>query len=167
MLSVQVKVKRSKIGVFSWHHFAWAHCDRFDHPPKALELTAAVYWSLPMVQVWFSLFTHDSCFIYQLGCSQRRLYVSAVSSQILGVTDPPEGISCTDSHHLLAELCKGAELIQRLLDHQPQRRNTTRDTPSGDLASSDSIFSKLPSRFAAPSTALHHSGPQATFKPPN
>lgn len=53
MLPVQVKVKRREIGVFSWHHFASAHCDRFDRPPKALELTAAVYWSLPMVQVWF------------------------------------------------------------------------------------------------------------------
>ncbi|XP_041822170.1 R3H domain-containing protein 1 isoform X2 [Chelmon rostratus] len=88
----------------------------------------------------------------------------AVSSQILEVTDPPEGISCTDSHHLLAELCKGGELIQRLSDHQPRLRNTTRDAPSGDLASSYSIFSMLPSRFAAPSAALHHSGPRATFK---
>ncbi|KAM9333948.1 R3H domain-containing protein 1 [Symphorus nematophorus] len=81
----------------------------------------------------------------------------AVSSQILEVTDPPEGISCTDSHHLLAELCKGGELIQRLSDHQPRLlRNTTRDAPGGDLASSYSIFAMLPSRFAAPSAALHH-----------
>ncbi|XP_040887992.1 R3H domain-containing protein 1-like isoform X6 [Toxotes jaculatrix] len=88
----------------------------------------------------------------------------AVSSQILEVTDPPEGISCTDSHHLLAELCKGGELILRLSDHQPRLCYTTRDTPGGDLASSYSIFAMLPSRYAAPSTALHHSGPQATFK---
>ncbi|KAK2856897.1 hypothetical protein Q5P01_005632 [Channa striata] len=88
----------------------------------------------------------------------------AVSSHILEVTDPPEGFSCTDSHHLLAELCKGGELIQRLSDHQPQLCNTTRDTPGGDLASSFSIFAMLPSRYAAPSTALHHSSPQATFK---
>ncbi|XP_071320047.1 R3H domain-containing protein 1 isoform X4 [Trachinotus anak] len=88
----------------------------------------------------------------------------AVSSQILEVTDPPEGISCTDSHHLLAELCRGGELILRLSDHQPRLRNTTRDAPGGDLASSYSIFAMLPSRYAAPSTALHHSGPQATFK---
>ncbi|XP_035533494.1 R3H domain-containing protein 1 [Morone saxatilis] len=88
----------------------------------------------------------------------------AVSSQILEVTDPPEGISCTDSHHLLAELCKGGELIRRLSDHQPRLCNTTRDAPSGDLASSYSIFAMLPSRFAAPSAALHHGGPQATFK---
>ncbi|XP_049918989.1 R3H domain-containing protein 1-like isoform X4 [Epinephelus moara] len=88
----------------------------------------------------------------------------AVSSQILEVTDPPEGISCTDSHHLLAELCRGGELIQRLSDHQPRLCNTTRDAPSGHLASSYSIFAMLPSRYAAPSAALHHSGPQATFK---
>ncbi|XP_033471692.1 R3H domain-containing protein 1 isoform X6 [Epinephelus lanceolatus] len=88
----------------------------------------------------------------------------AVSSQILEVTDPPEGISCTDSHHLLAELCRGGELIQRLSDHQPRLCNTTRDAPSGHLASSYSIFAVLHSRYAAPSAALHHSGPQATFK---
>ncbi|KAI3365771.1 hypothetical protein L3Q82_000770 [Scortum barcoo] len=89
----------------------------------------------------------------------------AVSSHILEVTDPPEGISCTDSHHLLAELCKGGELIQRLSDHQPRLRSTTRDAPGGDLASSYSIFAMLPSRYAAPGAALHHhSGPQATFK---
>ncbi|KAL7369689.1 hypothetical protein ABVT39_005527 [Epinephelus coioides] len=88
----------------------------------------------------------------------------AVSSQILEVTDPPEGISCTDSHHLLAELCRGGELIQRLSDHQPRLCNTTRDAPSGHLASSYSIFAMLHSRYAAPSAALHHSGPQATFK---
>ncbi|TKS66249.1 R3H domain-containing protein 1 [Collichthys lucidus] len=88
----------------------------------------------------------------------------AVSSQILEVTDPPEGISCTDSHHLLAELCKGGKLIQRLSDHQPRLCNTTRDAPSRDLASSYSIFAMLPSRFAAPSAALHNSGPQAPFK---
>ncbi|XP_073318258.1 R3H domain-containing protein 1 isoform X2 [Pagrus major] len=88
----------------------------------------------------------------------------AVSSQILEVTDPPEGISCTDSHHLLAELCKGGELIQRLSDHRPRLCNTTRDAPSRDLASSYSIFAMLPSRFSAPSTTFHHSGPRATFK---
>ncbi|XP_026218260.1 R3H domain-containing protein 1-like isoform X2 [Anabas testudineus] len=88
----------------------------------------------------------------------------AVSSQILEVTDPPEGISCTDSHHLLAGLCKGGELIQRLSDHQRRLCNTTRDAPSGDLASSYSVFAMLPCRLAAPSTALHHSSPQATFK---
>lgn len=88
-----------------------------------------------------------------------------MSSQILEVTDPPEGISCTDSHHLLAELCKGGELIQRLSDHQPRLRNTTRDAPGGHLASSYSIFAMLPSRYAVPpSAALHHSGPRATFK---
>ncbi|XP_029300441.1 LOW QUALITY PROTEIN: R3H domain-containing protein 1 [Cottoperca gobio] len=80
----------------------------------------------------------------------------AVSSQILEVADPPEGISCTDSHHLLAELCKGGQLIQRLSDHQPRLRNTTRDAPSGHLASSYSIFAMLPSRYAAPSSALRH-----------
>lgn len=110
------------------------------------------------------LFTHDSCFIYWLRRSQCCLCVSAVSSQILEVTDPPEGISCTDSHHLLAELCKGGKLIQRLSDHQPGLCNTTRDAPSRDLASSYSIFAMLPSRFAAPSAALHNSGPQAPFK---
>ncbi|KAF3706260.1 R3H domain-containing protein 1 [Channa argus] len=88
----------------------------------------------------------------------------AVSNQILEVTDPPEGFSCTDSHHLLAELCKGGKLIQRLSDHQPQLCNTTRDAPGRDLASSFSIFAMLPSRYAAPSTALHHGSPQATFK---
>lgn len=86
------------------------------------------------------LFTHDSCFIYRLGCSQHCLSVSAVSSQTLEVTDPLEGISCTDSHHLLAELCKGSELIQRLSDHRSQLRSTSRDAPSGDPASSWSIF---------------------------
>uniref|UniRef100_UPI0037E8D93B R3H domain-containing protein 1 isoform X2 n=1 Tax=Semicossyphus pulcher TaxID=241346 RepID=UPI0037E8D93B len=79
----------------------------------------------------------------------------AVSSQILEVTDPPQGISCTDSHPLLAELCKGGELIQRLSDHQPGPCNTTRDAPSGHLASPYSIFAILPSRY---------SSPQANFK---
>ncbi|KAJ4924042.1 hypothetical protein JOQ06_000284 [Pogonophryne albipinna] len=68
----------------------------------------------------------------------------AVSSQILEVTDPPEGISCTESHHLLANFCKGGQLIQR---------NTTRDA---HLASSYSIFAMLPSRYSAPSSTLHH-----------
>ncbi|KAK5847523.1 hypothetical protein PBY51_016643 [Eleginops maclovinus] len=80
----------------------------------------------------------------------------AVSSQILEVTDPPEGISCTDSHHLLADLCKGGQLIQRLSDHRPRLRNTTRDAPGGHLASSYSIFAMLPSRYAGPSSTLHH-----------
>ncbi|XP_029375320.1 R3H domain-containing protein 1 isoform X2 [Echeneis naucrates] len=88
----------------------------------------------------------------------------AVRSQIVEVTDPPEGISCSDSHHLLAELCKGGELILQLSDHHPRLCNATRDTPSRDLASSYSIFAMLPSRYAAPTTGLHHSGPQATFK---
>ncbi|XP_039997896.1 R3H domain-containing protein 1 isoform X2 [Xiphias gladius] len=88
----------------------------------------------------------------------------AVSSQILEVTDPPEGISCKDSHHLLAELCKRGELILRLSDHQPRLCNTTRDAPGGDLASSYSIFAMLPTRYAAPNTALQHSAPQATIK---
>lgn len=34
------------------------------------------------------LCTHDSCFIYWLGCSQHCLSISAVSSQTLEVTDP-------------------------------------------------------------------------------
>uniref|UniRef100_A0A7N8XVL3 R3H domain containing 1 n=1 Tax=Mastacembelus armatus TaxID=205130 RepID=A0A7N8XVL3_9TELE len=84
--------------------------------------------------------------------------------QVREVTDPPEGISCTDSHHLLAELCKGGELIQRLSDHQPRLCSTTRDAPGRDLASSYSVFAMLPSRYAAPSTTLHHSGPRASFK---
>ncbi|XP_045910700.1 R3H domain-containing protein 1 isoform X3 [Micropterus dolomieu] len=91
----------------------------------------------------------------------------AVSSQILEVTHPPEGISCTDSHHLLAELCKGGELIQRLSDHQPRLCNTTRDAPSRDLASSYSIFAMLPSRYAAPGTTLHHSAPPGHLKTQN
>ncbi|KAM6958301.1 R3H domain-containing protein 1 isoform 2-T3 [Tautogolabrus adspersus] len=80
----------------------------------------------------------------------------AVSSQILEVTDPPQGISCTDSHPLLAELCKGGELIQRLSDHQPGLCNTARDAPSGHLAPSYSIFAILPSRY---------NNPHANFKP--
>jgi len=70
--------------------------------------------------------------------------VSAVSSQILEVTDP------LDSHHLLAELCRGGELIQRLSDHQPRLRSAARDSPGGRLASSYSIFAMLPPRYAAP-----------------
>ncbi|XP_056286895.1 R3H domain-containing protein 1 isoform X3 [Pseudoliparis swirei] len=68
----------------------------------------------------------------------------AVSSQILEVTDP------LDSHHLLAELCRGGELIQRLSDHQPRLRSAARDSPGGRLASSYSIFAMLPPRYAAP-----------------
>ncbi|CAJ1087042.1 Hypothetical predicted protein [Xyrichtys novacula] len=79
----------------------------------------------------------------------------AVSSQSLEVTDPPQGIGCTDSHPLLAELCKGGELIQRLSDHQPGLRNPTRDAPSGHLAPSYSIFAILPSRY---------NNPQANFR---
>ncbi|XP_034408789.1 R3H domain-containing protein 1-like isoform X3 [Cyclopterus lumpus] len=88
----------------------------------------------------------------------------AVSSQILEVTDPLEGIGCTDSHHLLAELCREGELIQRLSDHQPRLRSVARDSPGGRLASSYSIFAMLPPRYAAPSTALHRGVPRATFK---
>ncbi|XP_069377581.1 R3H domain-containing protein 1-like isoform X4 [Paralichthys olivaceus] len=87
----------------------------------------------------------------------------AVSTHILEVTDPPEGISCTDSNLLPAELCEGGELIPRLLDHQPWLRNTTRDAPSRDLAPSHSIFAVLPSRYAVPSTTLHHRSPRASF----
>ncbi|XP_034464130.1 R3H domain-containing protein 1 isoform X3 [Hippoglossus hippoglossus] len=85
----------------------------------------------------------------------------AVSTHILEVTDPPEGISCTDSNHLLAELCEGGELIPRPSDHR--LRNTTRDAPGRDLASSHSVFAMLPSRYAVPSTALHHRSPRASF----
>lgn len=86
--------------------------------------------------------------------------VSAVSNQTREVTDPPEGIGCTDSHHLLAELCRGGELIQRLSDSRPRLG----DAPGADLASSYSIFAVLPSRLAAPSALLYHGSPQATFK---
>ncbi|KAM6892752.1 R3H domain-containing protein 1 isoform 1-T1 [Lycodopsis pacificus] len=92
----------------------------------------------------------------------------AVSSQILEVTGPPEGIGCTDSHHLLAELCRGGQLIQRLSDHQPRLRGAAaRDAPGGRLASSYSIFAMLPPRHAAPSAVLHHGGPQARLRTPN
>lgn len=93
-----------------------------------------------------------------------------MSTHILEVTHPPEGISCTDSHHLLAELCRGGELIQRLSDQQPRPcGGASRDAPGGDLAPSYSIFAMIPSRYAPPSATLHHrhrhhSGPQATFK---
>ncbi|KAI4799356.1 hypothetical protein KUCAC02_016988 [Chaenocephalus aceratus] len=63
---------------------------------------------------------------------------------MLEVTGPPEGTSRTESHHLLADLCKGGRLIQR---------NTARDA---HLASSYSIFAMLPSRCSAPSGTLHH-----------
>ncbi|TNN66266.1 R3H domain-containing protein 1 [Liparis tanakae] len=82
----------------------------------------------------------------------------AVSSQILEVTDP------LDSHHLLAELCRGGELIQRLSDHQPRLRSAARDSPGGRLASSYSIFAMLPPRYAAPSAGPHRAGPRATFE---
>nr|XP_020447894.1 R3H domain-containing protein 1-like isoform X3 [Monopterus albus] len=88
----------------------------------------------------------------------------AVSSQVVEVTYPLEGISYTDSHHLLAELCKGGKLIQRLSDHQSRLCGATIDVPSRDLASSYSVFAILPSRYAALSPALHHNSPQATFK---
>lgn len=110
------------------------------------------------------LFTCDSCFIYWLRCSQCRLSVCvcppAVSGHILEVTDPPEGIGCTDSHHLLAQLCRGGGLIQRLSDHQPRLRGAAGDSPGGRLALSYSIFAMLPPRHAAPSATLHHSGPR-------
>ncbi|KAM8903542.1 R3H domain-containing protein 1 isoform 4-T9 [Spinachia spinachia] len=82
----------------------------------------------------------------------------AVSSQILEVTDPPEGIGCTDSHHLLAQLCRGGGLIQRLSDHQPRLRGGARDPPGGRLAMSYSIFAMLPPRHAAPSATLQTGG---------
>ncbi|XP_028998315.1 R3H domain-containing protein 1 isoform X3 [Betta splendens] len=88
----------------------------------------------------------------------------AVSNQAREVTDPPEGISCTDSHHLLAELRKGGQLIRRLSDSRPRLRSATSGAPGGARASSYSIFAMLPSRFAAPSAVLYHSSPQATFK---
>lgn len=72
----------------------------------------------------FSLGPRDSRLI-------RCLSVSAVSSQILEVTDPPEGISCTDSHHLLPQLRRGGASI-------PWLRSTTTD------ASSCSIFAAHP-----------------------
>ncbi|XP_034533320.1 R3H domain-containing protein 1 isoform X2 [Notolabrus celidotus] len=78
----------------------------------------------------------------------------AVSSQSLEVTDPLLGIGRTDSHPLLAELCKGGELIQRLSDHQPGRCDTTRDAPSGHLAPSYSIFAILPSRYNNPQASV-------------
>ncbi|XP_040049710.2 R3H domain-containing protein 1 isoform X5 [Gasterosteus aculeatus] len=84
----------------------------------------------------------------------------AVSGHILEVTDPPEGIGCTDSHHLLAQLCRGGGLIQRLSDHQPRLRGAAGDSPGGRLALSYSIFAMLPPRHAAPSATLHHSAPR-------
>ena len=128
--------------------------DKFDRPP-ALSADSSSLLKPPDGAGLIFLSTRDSCFIYRLGCSQCCLCVSAVSSQILEVTDPPEGISCTDSHHLLAELCGGGELIQRLSDHRPRLRDAAGDAPGGHLASSYSIFAMLPSRYAAP---------QATFK---
>lgn len=133
-------------------------------PPKSITADSSSLLKPPDGAGLIFLFTPDSCFIYRLCCSQCCLCVSAVSSQILEVTDPPEGISCKDSHHLLAELCKRGELILRLSDHQPRLCNTTRDAPGGDLASSYSIFAMLPTRYAAPNTALQHSAPQATIK---
>lgn len=79
---------------------------------------------------------------------------------MLEVTHPPEGISCTDSHHLLAELCRGGPSIQRLSDRRPRLCDATRDAPGGDSASSLSVFAALPSRYAA----LRNAGPQGTFK---
>ncbi|XP_041834425.1 R3H domain-containing protein 1 isoform X3 [Melanotaenia boesemani] len=66
---------------------------------------------------------------------------------------PPEGISCTDSHQPLAELCKRSESIQ------PQSSNTNRDAPSGHLASSHPTFATLPSRQTT------NSRPRAPSKP--
>lgn len=70
--------------------------------PKALELTATVYWSLPVVQVWLfaspvtvafltSPLAHTVVCVFQLWANQTHQ-----------VTDPPKGISCRNSHHLLA-----------------------------------------------------------------
>ncbi|XP_047433027.1 R3H domain-containing protein 1 isoform X3 [Mugil cephalus] len=75
----------------------------------------------------------------------------AVSSQTLEVTHPPEGIGCADSNHLLAELCKRSELMQRLSDRR--LCGATRDAPGRDLATSYSVFTLLPSRYTG------HSGP--------
>ncbi|CAI5637921.1 unnamed protein product [Oreochromis niloticus] len=88
----------------------------------------------------------------------------AVSSQILDVTHPPEGISCTDSHHLLAEMYKGGESIRRLSDQQPRLCNSTRGAPGRDLASSRPIFATLPSRHTTPSAVFRPAGPWAAFK---
>ncbi|KAM3857065.1 R3H domain-containing protein 1-like [Diretmus argenteus] len=95
----------------------------------------------------------------------------AVSSCILEVTDLPEGISCSDAHCLLAELCKGGAMIQWLSDGQPWLCNVTREEPHAvkrnpprDLASSYTILVMFPSKHAAQSALLHHSSPLTTFK---
>ncbi|XP_034033400.1 R3H domain-containing protein 1-like [Thalassophryne amazonica] len=85
----------------------------------------------------------------------------AVSSQTWEVTDQTEGISATDSHHLLAQLCKGGEIIQRLSDRRPWSGNTSR---AGLNPSGDSVFSTLPSRFGAQNITIQHSSSQTTFK---
>lgn len=142
---------------------------------KDLKLTAAFYLKPPdgaglMLLSFFCLFP-PLCspmtvvlFIGSTAHSAVCLCASAVSSQILDVTHPPEGISCTDSHHLLAEMYKGGESIRRLSDQQPRLCNSTRGAPGRDLASSRPIFAMLPSRHTTPSAVFRPTGPRAAFK---
>ncbi|XP_069568868.1 R3H domain-containing protein 1-like isoform X10 [Brachyistius frenatus] len=71
----------------------------------------------------------------------------AVSSQMVEVTRAPEGISCADSHRLLAELCRGGRWIRR-------PPGDAAAAAAGDLAPSV-VFAALPSG---------HAGPRATFR---
>ncbi|KAM4601565.1 R3H domain-containing protein 1-like [Polymixia lowei] len=98
-----------------------------------------------------------------------------VSSRILEVTDLPEGISCSEAHCLLGELCQGGAMIKWLSEHHPRLCGPAGDAPDGDLhagsfkpprdlASSYTILAMFPSNYAAQNALLRHSSPLTTFK---
>lgn len=124
------------VWVIFWYYFAWAHCDRFSWEQQFIESSQ---WLSPD----FSL--HPWQLFYLLARLLTALSVHFSSKQ----SDPGSDRSSRRGStvqtpspplHLLAELCKGSELIRRLSDHQSQLCNTSRDAPSGDPASSWSIF---------------------------
>ncbi|XP_061082049.1 R3H domain-containing protein 1 isoform X3 [Conger conger] len=98
----------------------------------------------------------------------------AVSGRVLEVTDLPEGIGRVEADSLLGELCKAGAAIRWLPDHQPPRLSrgagdgdTNSDPhlpPSHDPASGYTILAMFPTKYAAQSALLKHSGSLAPFK---
>uniref|UniRef100_A0A8C9RRR4 R3H domain containing 1 n=1 Tax=Scleropages formosus TaxID=113540 RepID=A0A8C9RRR4_SCLFO len=96
-----------------------------------------------------------------------------VSGRVLEVTDLPEGISRVEADSLLAELGKAGATIKWLPEHQlphlPRGSGDRNGSPNHtklacDPASAYTILAVFPSRHAAQSALLRHSGPLATFR---
>lgn len=121
-----------------------------------------------MAQPWFFLCTHDSCFIYWLGCSQRCLSISAVSSQTLEVTDPLEGdqLYRPPPPHFTSwqSSAKAANWSGGCRTTSPSCATQAETLPVETRHHRDPSSPSLSTTFAAQSNTIHYCSSRATFK---